>query len=383
MDMLGGLTPSEFLRDYWQKKPLVIRQAFPGFRCPVSADELAGLACEEGVESRIVIENDDGKPWQLHNGPFSPDRFSALPEQDWTLLVQGLDHWVPDIADLLEHFRFIPNWRLDDIMASYAPKGGSVGPHYDQYDVFLLQAQGHRRWTFGGHCDHASPQVEGTPLRILSSWDGEETVTLSPGDMLYLPPGIGHHGIAEDDCITLSVGFRAPTIDDILTGFTDFLASQSDTSEHLNDPDLQVQDNPGTIRPNVVDRLEGVIREKLGDRRQLTLWFGQYSTAPKSMDIVVPADEPADAGDIAEAIQAGEQMRWNEGSRFAYYDFESETALFVDGEQFLLKGEARPLAPLLCSSARIDMAALAGFADDEALLGLLTTLYNQGSVYFE
>ena len=105
MDMLGGLTPSEFLRDYWQKKPLVIRQAFPDFQCPVSADELAGLACEEGVESRIVIENDDGKPWQLHNGPFSPDRFSSLPEQDWTLLVQGLDHWVPDIADLLEHFR--------------------------------------------------------------------------------------------------------------------------------------------------------------------------------------------------------------------------------------------------------------------------------------
>lgn len=383
MDMLGGLTPSEFLRDYWQKKPLVIRRAFPGFQCPVSADELAGLACEEGVESRIVIENDDGKPWQLHNGPFAPDRFSELPEQDWTLLVQGLDHWVPEIADLLEHFRFVPNWRLDDIMASYAPKGGSVGPHYDQYDVFLLQAQGHRRWTFGGHCDHTSPRVEGTPLRILSSWDGEETVTLAPGDMLYLPPGIGHHGVAEDDCITLSVGFRAPTIDDVLTGFTDFLCNESDASDHLNDPDLQVQDNPGTIKPDVIDRLETVIREKLGDRRQLALWFGQYSTAPKSMDIVVPAEEPASAEDLAEAIHAGEQIRWNEGSRFAYYEFASETALFVDGEQFLLKGEACPLAPLLCSAARIDMAALARFADDEALLGLLTTLYNQGSVYFE
>lgn len=383
MDMLGGLTPSEFLRDYWQKKPLVIRRAFPGFQCPVSADELAGLACEEGVESRIVIENDDGKPWQLHNGPFAPDRFSELPEQDWTLLVQGLDHWVPEIADLLEHFRFVPNWRLDDIMASYAPKGGSVGPHYDQYDVFLLQAQGHRRWTFGGHCDHTSPRVEGTPLRILSSWDGEETVTLAPGDMLYLPPGIGHHGVAEDDCITLSVGFRAPTIDDVLTGFTDFLCNESDASDHLNDPDLQVQDNPGTIQPDVIDRLETVIREKLGDRRQLALWFGQYSTASKSMDIVVPAEEPASAEDLAEAIHAGEQMRWNEGSRFAYYEFASETALFVDGEQFLLKGEACPLAPLLCSAARIDMAALARFADDEALLGLLTTLYNQGSVYFE
>ena len=383
MDMLGGLTATEFLRDYWQKKPLVIRQAFPGFQCPVSQDELAGLACEEAVESRIVIENDAGKPWQLHNGPFTPDRFSELPEQDWTLLVQGLDHWVPEIADLLDNFRFIPNWRLDDIMASYAPTGGSVGPHYDMYDVFLLQAQGHRRWTFGGHCDHRSPRVEGTPLRILSSWDGEETVTLAPGDMLYLPPGVGHHGVAEDDCITLSVGFRAPTVDDVLTSFTDYLSQKEKAAENLDDPDLQVQENPGTIGADVVDRLDAVIREQLGDRRNLALWFGQFATAPKSMDIVVPADEPAEPDDLAEAIRAGEQLRWNEGSRFAYHELNDETALFVDGEQFLLKGDARPLAPLLCARSRIDMATLAEFAGDEALLGLLTNLYNQGSIYFE
>ncbi|WP_323750679.1 cupin domain-containing protein [Marinobacter sp.] len=383
MDMLGGLTASEFLRDYWQKKPLVIRQAFPGFQCPVSPDELAGLACEETVESRIVIENDAGKPWQLHNGPFSPEQFSTLPEQDWTLLVQGLDHWVPEISDLLEAFRFVPNWRLDDIMASYAPKGGSVGPHYDQYDVFLLQAEGHRRWTFGGHCDHTSPRVEGTPLRILSSWDGEETVTLAPGDMLYLPPGVGHHGVAKDDCITLSIGFRAPTIDDLLTGFTDFLCNQEKAAEHLGDPDLKVQDNPGTIAPEVIDRLDQVIREQISDRRKLALWFGQYTTAPKSLDIVVPAEEPATAEDLAAAIGAGEQLRWNEGSRFAYHELEGETALFVDGEQYLLKGDAQPMAPLLCANARIDPAKLAIHANDDALLGLLTRLYNQGSVYFE
>lgn len=383
MDMLGGISAADFLRDYWQKKPLVIRQAFPGFQCPVSADELAGLACEEGVESRIVIENDDDQPWQLHNGPFSPDRFSTLPDQDWSLLVQGLDHWVPDIADLLDNFRFVPNWRLDDIMASYAPKGGSVGPHYDQYDVFLLQAQGHRRWTFGGHCDHTTPRVEGTPLRILSSWDGEETVTLAPGDMLYLPPGIGHHGVAEDDCITLSIGFRAPTIDDILTGFTDFLCSQSDAADHLNDPDLRVQDNPGTIAPEVIDRLEGVIREKLSDRRQLSLWFGQYATVPKSMDIVVPSDEPIAPEVFRELILDGAQLRWNEGSRFAYHELGDETALFVDGEQYLLRGDARPLAPLLCAGARIDMKALAPLSEDDAICGLLSNLYNQGSVYFE
>ncbi|HTN33324.1 MAG TPA: cupin domain-containing protein [Marinobacter sp.] len=383
MDMLGGLTASRFLQEYWQKKPLVIRQAFPAFQCPVSADELAGLACEESVESRIVIENDQGKPWQVHNGPFLPDRFSQLPERDWTLLVQGLDHWVPEIADILEHFRFVPNWRLDDIMASYAPKGGSVGPHYDQYDVFLLQAEGHRRWTFGGHCDHTSPRVEGTPLRILSSWSGEETHTLAPGDMLYLPPGVGHHGVAEDDCITLSVGFRAPTIDDILTGFTDFLCNQADAASHFTDPELEVQDNPGLIQSQVIDKLDRIIREKSGDRRSLSLWFGQYATAPKSMETIIPVESPASPEDFSGALQAGEQLRWNEGSRFAYHEFDDETALFVDGEQYLLTGDARPLAPLLCASAKIDMHALAMFADDEALLGLLCTLYNQGSVYFE
>ncbi|MBQ0764583.1 cupin domain-containing protein [Marinobacter psychrophilus] len=383
MDMLGGITSAEFLRDYWQKKPLVIRQALPGFESPVTADELAGLACEETVESRIVIEDDAGKPWQVHNGPFTEERFSKLPEQNWTLLVQGLDHWVPEVADLLEQFRFVPNWRLDDIMASYAPKGGSVGPHYDQYDVFLLQARGNRRWTFGGECSSKSPRLEGTPLRILSDWQGEETVVLEPGDMLYLPPAIGHHGVAEGDCITLSVGFRAPTVDDLLTGFTDFLCNQPNAAEHMNDPDLAVQDNPGTIAPVVIDRLEALIQEKIGDRRNLSLWFGQFATAPKSAETVVPADEPAASEDLQAAIQAGEQVRWNEGSRFAFHELDNETALFVDGEQYLLRGDARPFAPLLCAGVRVDTKALAEFAEDDAILGLLTNLYNQGSVYFE
>lgn len=383
MELPGGLPAEDFLRENWQKKPRVILQAFPGFQCPVSPDELAGLACEEAVESRIVIENENGKPWQLHNGPFQPERFSELPETDWTLLVQGLDHWVPEIADLLDEFRFVPNWRLDDIMASFAPKGGSVGPHFDQYDVFLLQAEGQRTWQFGGHCDETSPRVDGTPLRILKDWTPEETVTLNPGDMLYLPPGIGHHGIAQNDCITLSIGFRAPTIDDLLTGFTDFLCGRSDASEHLADPDLEVQNNPGTISPEVIDRLDRIMRAKLQDRRQLALWFGQYSTTPKSLEVVVAPEETLAPDTLSKLISANNQIRWNEGSRFAYYEFGEETALFVDGEQYLLRGDAAPIAGLLCAGARPDMTKLAGFADDDAICGLLCTLFNQGSLYFE
>lgn len=379
----GGLSAETFLREYWQKKPLVIRQAFPGFQSPITADELAGLACEEAVESRIVVEEENGHPWQLHNGPFSTDRFTAPPAGNWTLLVQGLDHWVPEVADLLDHFRFVPNWRLDDIMASYAPPGGSVGPHFDQYDVFLLQAQGHRRWKFGGQCSEQSPRVDGTPLRILDDWEPEEEVLLEPGDMLYLPPAIGHRGVAEDHCITLSVGFRAPTVDDVLTSFTDFLCSETDVSAHLRDPDLKLPTNPGAIGKEVLQQLESILRERLADPRQLALWFGQFSTSPKNSDIVVPAEPPASTEDLLEALSDGGSLRWNEGSRFAYTELGEQTAFFVDGERYLLNGDARSLAPLLCSDSRPDMAELRRQCEDPALAELMTVLYNQGSVYFE
>ena len=346
----GGMPVETFLRDYWQKKPLVIRQAFSdGVRCPVDADELAGLACEQAVESRIVVEEENGHPWQLHNGPFSTERFTSPPAGNWTLLVQGLDHWVPEVADILDDFRFIPNWRLDDIMASYAPPGGSVGPHYDQYDVFLVQAQGHRRWQFGGQCGGQSPRIGGTPLRILKDWQPEQNVVLEPGDMLYLPPGIGHHGV----------------------------------SALLADSRTGLPDNPGTIGPDVLDQLQAEIQSRISDRRQLALWFGQFSTAPKNSDIVIPAEPQATTDDLVGALSDAGRLRWNEGSRFAYTELSDQTALFVDGERYLLSGDARPLAPLLCASSRPDTATIAVLCQDPALAELMTVLYNQGSLYFE
>lgn len=383
MELPGGMSAERFLQHYWQRRPLVIRQAFPGMESPVSPEEMAGLACEATVESRLVLEQEQGRPWQLHNGPFDAERFAQLPPSHWTLLIQGLDHWVPEAADLQEHFRFIPNWRLDDIMASYAPVGGSVGPHFDQYDVFLVQAMGHRRWTFGGRCDRESPRVAGTPLRILRDWAGEETVTLGPGDMLYLPPGVGHHGVAEDDCITLSVGFRAVTTDDVLTGFTDFLCAREDLSQPLADTGLHVQDNPGYIDTSVIARLQQLVLDKVNDPRALALWFGQYTTAPKSSDIVVPAENELTAGQMREQLYQGETLRWNEGSRFACHDFGDEMALFVDGERYLLRGQASALAPVLCGGNRPHHQRLRELCQDPALAGLLASLHNQGSLYFE
>ncbi|PVY75348.1 50S ribosomal protein L16 3-hydroxylase [Tamilnaduibacter salinus] len=385
MRIPGGPDVDTFLSEYWQKKPLVIRGAFPELASPVSPDELAGLACEPTVESRLVLDEKDGKPWQLENGPFDPERFSDLPTTGWTLLVQGLDHWVPELAPLLDRFRFIPNWRLDDIMASYAPEGGSVGPHFDQYDVFLLQAEGCREWHFGGHCDEQSPRVAETPLRILKDWQPEETVLLEPGDMLYLPPGIGHHGIARGDCVTLSVGFRAPSHDDILTGFSDFLCEQAGAEQLLRDPDLTAPENPGEIGPEAIDRAASVLEDQLRRRRELALWFGQYTTAPKNDSIVIPPDDPLpEPNALREALDSGQTLRWNEGSRFAWHRLsDEETALFVDGERFILREDARAIAPVLCAGHQPDPAALRAFCDDPALAGLMTNLVNHGSLYLE
>ncbi len=379
---LGEYSVETFLKEYWQKRPLLIRNAFPDLESPVAADELAGLACETEIESRIVLEEEDGAPWQLRNGPFDENHFQSLPESHWTLLVQGLDYWVPQVADLLEAFRFIPNWRLDDIMASYAPVGGSVGPHFDQYDVFLLQTEGQRRWKLGPVCDQDSPRVDRTPLHILSEFETLEEYVLNPGDMLYLPPGVSHWGIAENDCITLSIGFRTPNEAEILTGFSDFLVGQLPLENHLSDPDPRVLDNPGRIDQPVIDELIRIVTANTGRRDLLAAWFGQAMTEPKHSGIVEAPDEPHSVKNVRQKVAVGRDLSWNEGSRFAFHDVNSEERyLFVDGERYVLRHEARELAKLLCAGRRIPADELNSWMEEDALAELVTHLFNQGSLY--
>lgn len=378
---LGNISVETFLREYWQKKPLLIRQAYPNFECPIEADELAGLACEAEVESRLVLENEEGKPWQLHNGPFPESRFASLPPSHWTLLVQGLDHWVPAIADLLDDFRFIPNWRVDDIMGSYAPQGGSVGPHFDDYDVFLLQASGHRHWQIGGSCDAATPRVEGTPLRIIADFQGEDSFVLAPGDMLYLPPRLAHWGVAEDDCVTLSIGFRAPSHEDILIGFSDHVAAELEPGLRYSDPDLTLPANPGLISADALSRLEGIVRQQLDNPGELAAWFGQTVTTPKDNSVVRTPDEPYTLADLEDLLADHRPVCWNEGSRFAYTEYEDTTMLFVDGERFVLRGQVRALAPLLCAGRHPDMQQLAPLLAEPVIKELVLHLFNQGSLY--
>ena len=245
---LGDVSLDTFLSEYWQKKPLLVRNALPDIKLPIVADELAGLSCEEFVESRLVIQDETSDRWELTHGPFTEETFQSLPNKHWTLLVQAVDHWVPAAAEFLARFHFIPSWRIDDLMISYSADGGGVGPHYDNYDVFLVQTSGRRQWEVGGHFDTSSPRRPDTPVMILSDWKPEQQWILEPGDLLYIPPRVGHSGIAVgDDCMTCSVGFRAPSHGEILRGFADYVADTLGEEVRYADPDLVPQTNPGCL----------------------------------------------------------------------------------------------------------------------------------------
>ncbi|HIX61604.1 MAG TPA: cupin domain-containing protein [Candidatus Halomonas stercoripullorum] len=334
--LLGGLDPAEFLRDYWQRKPLLIRGAFPDFESPLDPDELAGLACEEGVEARLVEENGPDGPWQVSHGPFDEAIFAELPERDWTLLVQAVDHYVPEVAELLEHFDFLPRWRLDDIMISYAPPGGSVGPHIDHYDVFLIQGLGQRRWQLGGKVADDAAIIPGIDLRILERFEVEpgDDWILEPGDMLYLPPGWAHHGISQsDDCMTYSVGFRAPSADEAITSFADYLGEQLPASIRYSDAGMALPATPAEVDDASLARMRQLILDTLDNPNQLAQWFGRAMTQPKYVDQLIPAEHPTDVEALVAELQAGEVLVHSLGSRFAWRDLGNGNAtLFVDGD---------------------------------------------------
>ncbi|MEH6579466.1 MAG: cupin domain-containing protein [Amphritea sp.] len=379
----GDISIEEFLRDYWQKKPLLVRNAFPDLQAPVGADELAGLACEEEVESRLVIQQPESNHWELKQGPFNEETFASLPENNWTLLVQAVDSWIPEANEIVEQFRFIPNWRYDDLMVSFASQGGGVGPHYDNYDVFLIQTQGKRRWEIGGHYDQNSPRRPDTPVMIIPDWKPEETWILEPGDMLYVPPQVGHNGIGEsDDCMTYSVGFRAPSSAEIMRGFTDYIGEKLTSESRYNDPDLQLQDNPGEIKPEALQKVRAIFAEYLNDESQLAHWFGQFVTDSKYPDLEQAPEEKITLEEFKNALLEGElRFSRNEGSRFSYHiSGDNNLQLFVDGNSFNCSGSTCTLATSLCQTSGIVISQ--GEWQDESLQ-LLVDLYNQGSLYLE
>ena len=379
LQLLGGLTAREFLRDYWQKKPLLVRQAITDFESPISPDELAGLALEEEVESRLIIEHGE-RPWELRRGPFAEDAFSELPERDWTLLVQAVDQFVPDVAELLKEFNFLPSWRIDDVMISFAAPGGGVGPHYDNYDVFLLQAHGERRWRIGQMCDSESPLLPHADLRILANFEQTDEWVLEPGDMLYLPPRLAHFGTAEDDCMTYSVGFRAPSAAEVLTHFTDFLSQFLPDEERYSDAGTAPVEDPHQIQVDALDRLKALLTEHMSDERLLLTWFGQFMTEPRYPELVEGTELEED--DLLSALDDGAVLVRNPSARMAWSELDVGLVLFASGQSRLLPPELKELLKQLCAADALHAENLRPWLADEDARKLLCELVKQGSLEF-
>ena len=278
LTLLGGLTVNEFLRDYWQKKPLLVRKAVPGFKGLLDPQQLIGLACRDDVQARLVTCQRN--KWGLRNEPFLPGDFEGLSKKGkWSVLVQGVNHFLPKGAELARQFNFIPHARFDDLMVSYAPKGGGVGPHFDVYDVFLVQGLGHRRWQISTQKDQTL--VEGAPLRLLKDFKVEQEWVLEAGDMLYLPPQCAHNGIAEDDCMTYSIGFRTPWYQELAEQFLVYLQDRIEIKGTYADPDLKAQKYPSEISPDMLQQVGRAIRKVKWDDEDVANFLGSYLSEPK------------------------------------------------------------------------------------------------------
>jgi len=370
-----------FLADHWQKHPLLIRNPWQAWLNPLPPDELAGLACEAGVESRL-IQKTASEQLELEHGPLSPEQFGELERHSWTLLVQAVDHHVPAVAALLDPFRFIPNWRVDDVMVSYAVDGGGVGAHFDMYDVFLVQGLGRRRWRIGQRCDDDTALRPHDGLRLLAQFEPAAEWVLEPGDILYIPPGFAHEGVAVgDDCMTYSIGFRAPSRGELLSGWIDHALDSLTDDDRYTDPDLSMQDNPGEISSDALDRVHDMVVRSLSDRAAFAPWFGEYATAPKADRLDWAPDTPVSEQNVQSAIKSGATIVRNQASRFAFVRHEAgSVTLFVDGVAYECDGAAAAFAERLCaaSATGIDPA----LAASEPVTTLIRDFVNRGCVAF-
>lgn len=369
-----GMPVTRFLAAYWQRRPLLIRQAFPGFRAPLSADELAGIACEQAALARMVwrersAAGDDPtlSHWRLATGPFPEDTFATLPERDWTLLVQDVDKWDANVARLLDAFPFLPRWRIDDVMVSYARPGGSVGPHVDQYDVFLLQAGGRRRWQIDSRPNGDHTLRQGVELKLLERFTPDHDWVLEAGDMLYLPPGVPHHGEAIEPCMTFSIGMRAPAVSELLTDLAECIAETLGEEQRYADPDLQPGADPYEIDAAAMARVK-VALGPFGALPDDTLrrWFGTFITRYRSAALPDSGARVSSPTHLLQRLEAGKRLFRHPFVRSAWTRCGRRALLFLAGEVHSTSTRA---ARRLAAANPIDAATFAAFdtATREAL----------------
>ncbi|MDN0117640.1 cupin domain-containing protein [Yersinia frederiksenii] len=361
----------DFLQRYWQKRPVILKRGFKNFIDPLSPDELAGLAMENEVDSRLV-SHEDGS-WQVSHGPF--ESFDHLGETNWSLLVQAVDHWHEPAAALMRPFRPLSDWRMDDLMVSFSVPGGGVGPHFDQYDVFIIQGTGRRRWRVGEktemkqHCPHPD-------LLQVGPFDAIIDEEMEPGDILYIPPGFPHEGYALENALNYSVGFRAPNARELVSGFADYVLSRELGSYRYSDPDLQLREHPAEIKSQEVDKLRAMMLDLVQQPEDFQSWFGEFISQSRHELDLAPPEPPYQAGDIYELLQQGEELQRLSGLRVLRIGQQC----FANGE--LIDTPHLQAADALCQHYSIDAAKLGEALEDPSFLAMLTTLVNSGYWYF-
>ena len=365
-----GMSPTQFLRDYWQKRPLLIRQAFPDFESPIEPDDLAGLACEESALSRLIMHDEKRDRWQVKTGPLSEADFAKTPDSNWTLLVQDVDKWDADVAALLQSFTFLPSWRMDDIMISYAEPGGGVGPHVDQYDVFLLQGIGQRHWAISTDPDAPKDFRPDVELKQLQHFEPTHEWLLEPGDMLYLPPGVPHDGIAfGGPCMTISVGMRAPSQAELTGDLADYLAERLPDELRYSDADLAPAKAVGEIDRAAVARLKKSLPFAAAlDEPTLIDWFGRFITRYRNAQVPVPPEKPVTEAALLKQLDGGAQLLRHPWARMAWARGKGAAMLFVNGHAYPTSSE---LAERLCRERELSPGKKIPTAERTLLLALV------------
>lgn len=363
----------DFLANYWQKKPTIIKGGFKNFVDPISPDELAGLAMEDDVDSRY-IENKDDK-WFAKHGPLN---FDDVPEDHWSFIVQAVNHWHEGAARLVTPFRQFPAWLFDDLMISYSTPGGGVGPHIDQYDVFIIQGSGKRRWRVGDLRDDYQEQHRHPALRQITGFDAIIDDVIEAGDILYIPPGFPHDGYAIETAMSFSIGFRSPKKQELLSSFADFVIEQDLGDEHYLQPDMKPRAHHGEISQKDFTELTQMMAQLLDDQDALKQWMGTYLSQNRH-DLDVSEDgEDWTADDLQAAFQDGAIAKRLGGLRAFYHENRPDT-LFIHGETVEVTSESH-LADCLCDR---ETFTLENLGEDVTLWATLTELFNLGYWYFE
>ncbi len=368
----GKSGAAAFLKRYWQKRPLLIKGAFPAFDDPITPEELAGLACEPEVDARLVFTK--SKTWELKSGPFRERDFTTLPDKNWTLLVQAVDQWVPEVRDLLKSVTFIPSWRVDDVMISYATPNGGVGPHFDYYDVFLVQGLGSRIWKTGQRCSERDLLRTGSGLKLLKEFHTDQEWLLEPGDVLYVPPGIAHWGVSRDNSLCYSIGFRAPSLGDMLLGYGDFIADKVPADQRFTDPLRKQPLRNGEIDSASLQQARAMVSNALSDAGAFDRWFGCQMTEPKNAALI---DSPRKVPDLRKDKLT---LMLNPASRLAWQAQGKRLLVFADGVCIETARSALMLKLVQALAQPGTVIAGATYQKHNAARALLQVLLMQGTL---